>query len=116
MKYVSDFGTDPFPRTKIPIPNFPKPKKPDGLVVWIYIDIEKRDGDGWGKPQSFFVDQQKRQSTGTNEVRLGMPETTEATRSPIWADVVAVEVRDWISGIEPRYRLSLGRKFVIEFS
>ena len=58
----------------------------------------------------------KQRSTIRQAVRLGMPETTEATRSPIWADVVAVEVRDWISGIEPRYRLSLGRKFVIEFS
>ena len=45
-----------------------------------------------------------------------MPGTTEATRSPVWADSVAVDMRGWISAIKPIYRLSLGRKYVEAFS
>ena len=39
-----------------------------------------------------------------------MPGTTEATRSPVWADSVAVDMRGWISAIKSIYLLSLGRK------
>jgi hypothetical protein len=45
-----------------------------------------------------------------------MPKTLEATRSSVWADSVAVDVRGWIWVINPICRVSLGRKYVDVFS
>lgn len=45
-----------------------------------------------------------------------MHETFEATRLPIWADSVAVDVRGWIWVIRPICPVSLGRKYDYLFS
>jgi hypothetical protein len=45
-----------------------------------------------------------------------MPKTLDATRSPVWADSVAVDVRRWIWVIKPICPVSLGRKYDGGFS